>query len=152
MAENAQVARLKKGWQDEVFAECRKIPNIARAAKNVGVSRGTIYNHRESDPEFAKALKDALDEGVENCEEELHRRAFEGTLVPKTVAGKREEIRQYSDVLAMFLLKAHKPEKYRDHHSIEHKGSIRKPLEVAGLDRIMEQWKAVWKGRGGHNS
>ena len=140
MADHAQIAHLKKGWQEEVLAECRELPCIARAAKMVGVSRRTVYNYRQSDSGFAEALKDALDEGVETCEAEMHRRAFEGTVVPKTVAGKREEVREYSDVLAIFLAKAHKPEKYRDHFSVEHRGNASHPIEVAGLDRIMEQW------------
>jgi len=108
----------------------------------VGVARRTVYNHRESDPDFAKALKDALEEGVEHCEGEAHRRAFEGRMVPKTVAGEREEVRMFSDLLTIFLMKAHNPAKYRDHFSVEHKGSIARPVEVAGLDRIMEQWMA----------
>jgi hypothetical protein len=54
------------------------------------------------------------DAGVDLLEAELHKRAFEG--VERPVYYKGEQVgtwRFYSDALAMFLLKAHRPERYR---------------------------------------
>lgn len=37
---------------------------------------------------------------------------------PVTVAGNREVIREYSDRMLEMLLKAHRPEKYRERHDV----------------------------------
>ena len=91
--------------------------NVARACRNAGIPRRTAYDWRDADPDFARRWNDALDDGIDLLEAELHRRAFEG--VEKPVWHKGEQVgttRHYSDALAMFLLKAHRPERYRDNY------------------------------------
>lgn len=63
---------------------------------------------------------------VLGLEDEAHRRAFEG--VDKPVFYQGDEcgtIREYSDTLAIFLLKAHNPEKYRENSKVELEANIR---------------------------
>ena len=89
--------------------------NVARACRTAGIPRRTAYHWRDADPRFARQWDDALDDGIDLLEAELHRRAFEG--VEKPVWHKGEQVgtvRHYSDALAMFLLKAHRPARYRD--------------------------------------
>ncbi len=89
--------------------------NVARACRTAGIPRRTAYHWRSADPRFARRWDDALDDGIDLLEAELHRRAFEG--VEKPVWHKGEQVgtvRHYSDALAMFLLKAHRPARYRD--------------------------------------
>ena len=89
--------------------------NVARACRTAGIPRRTAYHWRDADPRFAREWDDALDDGIDLLEAELHRRAFEG--VEKPVWHKGEQVgtvRHYSDALAMFLLKAHRPARYRD--------------------------------------
>ena len=67
-------------------------------------------------------------------EEETWRRAYEG--VSKGIYHNGELVateQQYSDTLAIFLLKAHRPEKFRDYTSIRHEGdmTVRTLVDVA---------------------
>ena len=91
--------------------------NVAAACRSAGIPRRTVYDWRHADPDFARKWDDALDDGIDLLEAVLHRRAFEGT--EKPVYYKGEQVgttRHYSDALAMFLLKAHRPERYRDNY------------------------------------
>ena len=88
--------------------------NVTLACRRAGIARRTAYDWREADAGFARKWDDAIDEGVDLLEAELHKRAFEG--VERPVYYKGEQVgtwRFYSDALAMFLLKAHRPERYR---------------------------------------
>ena len=89
--------------------------NVARACRTAGIPRRTAYHWRDADPRFARQWDDALDDGIDLLEAELHRRAFEGVEKPVWHKGERVgTVRHYSDALAMFLLKAHRPARYRD--------------------------------------
>ena len=57
-----------------------------------------------------------MDEAIDIMEEEARRRAFEGVDEPVGFwQGKSETtVKRYSDTLAIFLMKAHRPEKFRD--------------------------------------
>jgi len=65
----------------------------ARAAKVAGVGRSTAYLWRREDPEFAQKWDDAVADGIDLLEDEVCRRALEG-----------------SDKLLMFLLERRRPE------------------------------------------
>lgn len=89
--------------------------NVGKACAAVGISRMTAYNWRQDMPEFAAAWDHAMKVGVTALEDEAHRRAFEGNEEPVFHLGVRTDtMRKYSDTLAIFLLKAHDPEKYRE--------------------------------------
>lgn len=63
--------------------------------------------------------------GVSALEDEAHRRAFDG--VDEPVFYKGEDcgaVKKYSDTLAIFLLKAHAPEKYRERQDLTVKGTL----------------------------
>lgn len=93
----------------------RATANVTKAAQAIGVSRQTAHDWRAQDVQFAKAWDDAINTAMEAAEGELYRRAVEGTLKPVFYqGGECGEIREYSDTLLMFMLKGHKPEKYRD--------------------------------------
>ena len=88
--------------------------NVTLACRRAGIARRTAYDWRETNAGFSRKWDDAIDEGVDLLEAELHKRAFEG--VERPVYYKEEQVgtwRFYSDALAMFLLKAHRPERYR---------------------------------------
>ena len=91
--------------------------NVARACRDAGIPRRTAYDWRDANPGFAREWDDALDDGIDLLEAELHRRAFEGVEKPVYYKGERVgTTRHYSDALAMFLLKAHRPARYRDNY------------------------------------
>ena len=71
--------------------------NVTLAANGAGVSRSVVYAHRVKSPEFAAQFEDAREEAIEQLEAAAYHRA-----------------RSVSDTLAIFLLKAHKPDKYHE--------------------------------------
>ncbi len=98
---------------------------VGKACAAVDISRQTAYQWREQVPEFAEAWDKALRIGVSALEDEAHRRGFDGTLEPVFHQGaKCGAVRKYSDTLAIFLLKAHNPEKYRENSRVELAGSV----------------------------
>lgn len=98
---------------------------VARACKAIDVSRYTAYKWRDADPDFAASWDKALEIGVTALEDEAHRRAFEGTDEPVFHQGVTcGSVRKYSDTLAIFLLKAHSPEKYRENSRVELAGNL----------------------------
>ncbi len=108
------------------FAALAETANVSKACAAIAVSRRTAYNWRESDPVFAAGWDRAMKAAVLGLEDEAHRRAFEG--VDKPVFYQGDEcgtIREYSDTLAIFLLKAHNPEKYRENSKVELEANIR---------------------------
>ena len=106
------------------------------ACKAAGIGRRTAYEWRDDLPEFADAWDKALRIGVTALEDEVHRRAFEGTDKPVYHQGKKVgTVREYSDVLAIFLLKAHDPDKYRDQTSMRLTGKDDGPVQFSDVDR-----------------
>lgn len=120
-------------WRPKFLAALAKTCNVTASARAAGVERQTAYAHRAQDADFAEQWEDALQQGIDHLETEAHRRAFEGVEEPvgwhQGVAG--GTVRRYSDVLAIFLLKAHRPEKYRERHEIS--GPNGGPVEVAAI-------------------
>lgn len=105
--------------------------NVTASAEAAGIARKTAYEWRDEDPEFAEAWEKAKELGVEALEDEAHRRAFQGVDKPVfhqgAVCG---SIREYSDTLSIFLLKAHKPAKYRDNTRMELTGADGGPVQM----------------------
>ena len=98
---------------------------VGKACKAVGSARQTAYEWRDEIPEFAAAWDRAMRVGVTALEDEAHRRGFEGVDEPVFHLGEQcATVRKYSDTLAIFLLKAHSPEKYRENSKMELAGSL----------------------------
>lgn len=151
--------------------------NVGKAAAAVGISRYTAYIWRKDDPDFAERWDDAMKAGLLALEDEMHRRAIDGVEEPVTHQGqlsyqlehfvdeegkqqarlKRDQngqpipltIRKYSDTLAIFLAKAHDPDKYRDNSKLELAGS----LELRKLsDEEIDEELAQLVAQVGHNA
>lgn len=98
--------------------------NVSAASKAIGFARQSLYDIRRSDPAFAARWADAAEEGVDMLEQECRRRAMLGTNRPVYQGGQLVgHVKDYSDTLAIFLLKGHRPEKYRDRWQVDHKHS-----------------------------
>jgi hypothetical protein len=107
---------LKHVFLDTLRATC----NITLAAQAAGVSSSTCYHHKKIDPLFSERWDEALNEGVDLLEAAAHKRAFEGVDDPVFFKGEEVgSVRKYSDALTMFLLKAHRPDKYRERSQID---------------------------------
>ena len=103
--------RLKK----KVLDALAKVGVITYAARKAGVARQTVYDWCAADPDFKAAFEHALAESTELLEAEAYRRAHDGVLKPVFQGGARVgSVREYSDTLLIFLLKARKPDVYRE--------------------------------------
>ena len=104
--------RMRKSfYQRRVLEALAQGKSPTYAAKEAGVSRAIAYRWRQRDPKFATAWDEAVAEGVDQLEDEAHRRAVEGVDRPVYQGGVRVgEIKTYSDSLLTLLLKSRRPE------------------------------------------
>lgn len=100
--------------------------NITKSAKAVGIDRSTVYWWKKHDDQFVLDLDDAKEIAVEALEDEMHRRAMDGVLK----INKYGTYREYSDTLAIFLAKAHKPDRYNERIRNEITGPGGAPLNM----------------------
>lgn len=106
---------------------------ITAALTSAGVSYKVLLNWRESDPEFLMREKNARDELADAIEGEAIRRAFKGVKTPVYQGGLLAGyIQVYSDQLLTLMLKAMRPEKYRERSEV----TVTQPIikVVAGFD------------------
>ena len=121
-----QAAELNAAFLDAL----RQTGIVTHAAEVCGLSRAAMYLRRDADPTFAAQWDAAVAEACDRLEAEAWRRAVVGVeelvvgrvgkdrdgLLTTTVDGEERPltIRKHSDALLALLLKAHKPEKYRE--------------------------------------
>lgn len=111
----------EKEWQKKFIQRLSETGNISASCRKAGITRQRAYQVKDEDVVFNAAWKEALVISVENLEFEARRRAELGVLDPVFHQGEKVgAIRKYSDTLLIFLLKAHKPDMYRDNQHIEH--------------------------------
>lgn len=114
----------KSNWRSIFLDSLGKIPNIAVACEQAHISRNTAYVERLKSRRFAKQWEEAIQRGIEGLEAAAWHRAHSGVKKPiwmKDEDGKPvkvDEVREPSDTLAIFLLKAHAPAKYREQISL----------------------------------
>lgn len=98
---------------------------VVAAIEAAGWDRKSAYELRNKSPEFAAAWAQAIEDSTVVLEDEITRRAVEGTLKPVFHKGVEcGYIREYSDTLLMFMTKARKPDVYRERTEIKHTGEI----------------------------
>lgn len=101
--------------RERFIATLRDTANVRAAAQAAGVDRKTAYRWRDVSKAFAQQWDEALEDAVDTLEAAAMRRARDGVAEPVFwQGGKIAEVRKYSDVLLMFLMKAHRPKKYRE--------------------------------------
>lgn len=91
-----------ESWRPKFLAALAESCNVTYSATVAGIDRHTAYDHRNKDEAFRALWDDAIEQGVDGLELAARRRAMES-----------------SDTLAIFLLKAHRPERYRENQSID---------------------------------
>jgi hypothetical protein len=121
--------------------------NVSKAARAAEVARSWVYVCRENDVSFAEEWDDALVVAVEKLEERAWRRAnFEDIQYKFTKSGDPiyhpETGKPYyehvgSDTVLLALLKAHKPEKYKDRSEVTGKDGapLVPPADTSKLSR-----------------
>jgi hypothetical protein len=103
----------------------RETCNVSEAAKAAGIGRRTAYEWRDDNPEFAAAWHEAEQEAADRLEREAWRRGVEGVDKPVIHKGMiTDTYLEYSDRMLELLLKAHRPEKFRERISTELSGGL----------------------------
>lgn len=114
------------------FNELSSTGNVSAACRAVGVSRQSAYARRRADAAFSAEWDDCIETGIDALELEARRRAIDGCVRPVFYkGGECGEIREYSDTLMIVLLKAHRPQKFRDNVQHEHAGGLTIRVEYA---------------------
>ena len=98
-------------WAPAFLAALRSTGIVTLAAHAAQIDRNAPYAARRRNPVFAQQWDAAIEDGIQMLEAEARRRAIKG-----------------SDLLMIFLLKAHRPERYRDNLHVENTGPGGMPL------------------------
>ena len=138
-----RTARQVKARKEAFLAAYRLSGNVSGAARAADVDRTTPYRWGEEDEDFKTAWEVAEQESIDRLEEEARRRAHDGVVDYVVSQGKlvyiedpetHEQVplvkRVYSDTLMVLLLKAHRPEKYKDRAAHEVTGKGGGPVAV----------------------
>jgi hypothetical protein len=96
-----------------------EMPNVSRACRICNVSRAAAYDRYKTDPAFKQLWDEGIEIGVDGLEEEAWRRSkgyeeplhHQGLLTGETVT-------KFSTTLHVLLLKAHRPDKYRERSEV----------------------------------
>lgn len=145
MAGKARTDRTLTHARDTFIAVLAQGGSITRAAGAAGIARSTAYEWRDADTAFAKLWDEALDAGIDLLEDEARRRAVDGVERPVVAMGKIArnddgtvlKIREYSDTLLALMLRAKKPEQYRDRVDVNAKHSGAVALTVSPDDAAL---------------
>jgi hypothetical protein len=102
-------------WKPIFFEAFASTGNVAKACKKAGISRQRVYQACHEDEQFKALFDEARTVAVGLLEDEAWRRAKDGVRKPIYQKGYLVGyVREYSDGLLMFLLKANNPAKYRE--------------------------------------
>ena len=96
---------LKKEPRERFIDALAKRPCVAHACRSAKVSRATAYRWREESEDFAAQWDAALEDALDAAEKAAWDRGLKA-----------------SDTLLIFMLKAHRPDKYREKVQHEHGG------------------------------
>ena len=122
----------RAAWRDVFVERLRATGNVTLAAAGAGVSRQSVYRARKRSKKFRRDWVEAHEQAMDLLEGEARRRATgvkEDVYYAGRVVGTRTV---YDTPLLMFLLKAHRPELYRDNMKVEHAGG----LDVTGDRKV----------------
>ena len=104
---NKKAGEVDKSWHDKFIELYSATCNASLAARGAGVSYSSAQQHRQRFPDFAARWLEAEEIAICRLEAEAWKRALAS-----------------SDTMMNFLLKANKPEKYREQYETKHAGSV----------------------------
>jgi hypothetical protein len=112
--------QIQHGKQRAMLAAVAHCLSVTAACAQVGISRQTHYEWVRQHPAYAAAFAEAQQLGIEWLED---------VAIERATAGERP-----SDVLLIFLLKAARPDKYRDLQRREDRNDISELLKAVLLE------------------
>lgn len=102
-------------WKAALLQALAISGSVGHSCKVANISRSAANAHKRKDAEFSDAWEDALEDATDSLEAEVMRRARDGVDEPVFYLGQQvATVKKFSDNLAMFMLKARRPELYRD--------------------------------------
>lgn len=132
-------------WEKAFLAAFSKLAVVSYACDAARVNKTTVYHRRNNDPAFAALWDEAREAATDKLEREAERRAAQGLTRKKFTSkgqpvidpetGEQYAEREYSDTLLIFLLKAARPEKYKDRH--EHTGASGGPVILQIIEEVV---------------
>lgn len=105
----------RRDWSARFLEVFRSTCNVRLSADAAGIDRDTAYRRRARDPRFAARWAQAEQDGIDVLEAEARRRAL-----------------TTSDTLLLFLLKTHRPEKYREFIRIDMRREAQRIADEVG--------------------
>lgn len=111
---NARELPGRRDWRPKFLEAFTTEGTVTAAAKIAGVSRQHVYRERQANEDFALDWHDVEETVTDHLETKAVEVALEG-----------------DTRMLEFLLKARRPERYRDNVRVEHSGHIRR--DVTGL-------------------
>ena len=109
-----------RDWKPDFLTAFEQTGTVVQAARAAGIDRMTAYRARQADEDFAIAWADVEEKVTETLERVALQRAIDG-----------------SDRLIEFLLKARRPDRYRENTvKVEHSGRIGHDLEGMDDDQL----------------
>lgn len=97
----------KKTWEEKFLTHLSKTGNILASCRIANISDTHVYKQRKENPEFAARMATAIETALDSLEAVAFERA-----------------KSHSDTLLIFLLKSHRPERYRENLKVEHSGTV----------------------------
>jgi hypothetical protein len=111
------------GAKGDFLAILMRCGNVSYACRKAKLERRTAYRWREQSEAFRKAWDEAAELGTDALEDEAIRRGFRGVRKPVFQGGQCVGyVREFSDTLLIFLLKARRPNKFREQYKHEVSG------------------------------
>ena len=120
--------RLTKERRERFLKALAETGIVSTAVEIAGTSRTRVYERRKRDAAFSAAWEAAEEQAADALEAEALRRAVDGVAEPLVSAGKvvRDDdgnplvIRRFSDTLLITLLKARRPDRFKDRSEVVH--------------------------------
>ncbi|MCF8473089.1 MAG: hypothetical protein K9G26_00215 [Emcibacter sp.] len=106
------ILNTSKRWsskKEDLFLEVlQQTGNVSVATAKAGLDRSLVYRRRNTEPEFREKWQNAMDQALDYLEEYLWDKAMGKEL------NDNHEGRVVDEKIAIFLLKAHRPEIFGD--------------------------------------
>jgi hypothetical protein len=117
--------------QRAFLAAFRETCSKTKAAQSAGIQRQMHYRWMKEDQQYAEAFDAAQEQAIAVLEDEAIRRSVDGVREPIFWKGVECGYKLvYSDGLLQFMLKAARPDRYRERVTQEHTGPDGAPIAV----------------------
>jgi len=131
-----QISKYRQ-WRRIFLVTLRATGNVMLSCQSAHISKVVAYRLKNNNQLFRKQWEEAEDDAIETLEAIARKRAAES-----------------SDVLLIFLLKAHRPEKYREVYRVEHtviQEEVKRLAAETGLsaEAIEAEFRALTGKKGG---